>query len=57
MVSDGGTRYGNDEITRPRKPSRNSPIVARKGRVSPPRRNERQAANAVAAVSNGTGQR
>ena len=36
IVSDGGTRYGNDEITRPRKPSRNRPIVAMKGTVSPP---------------------
>ena len=31
MVSDGGTRYGNDEIARPRKPRRKSPIVATKG--------------------------
>src|SRR5258706_15346970 len=51
------TRYGNDEITRPRKPRRKSTIVATKGTVSPSRRSDRHATNAVSAVNSGTGQR
>src|SRR4051812_16709272 len=57
IVSDGGTRYGNDEIARPRKPRKKSPIVATNGMVSPSRRNDRHAANAVRAVKSGTGHR
>ncbi len=57
MVSEGGTRYGNDEITSPRKPSMNSTMVAANGAVSCSMRNAIQPIKAVSPVSSGTGQR